>query len=184
MIVGALDLKGKTVADVMTPLEDVYMLPYVAILDYHTISEIMEKGECAVLTTTAPAGRRRLPGPLLITPPSPSADLCKAPINKPNRPPAVPRRGNYPPRPAAGAHPSDAPAQCSRPVCLSVLSVCVESVCLGQSGRRHLSGASEARRPCREAPNRADRRGAAGSSGWQQSDRLVLPSTWLVTSFG
>ncbi|XP_043202886.1 unextended protein-like isoform X1 [Amphibalanus amphitrite] len=44
MIVGALDLKAKTVADVMTPLEDVYMLPYVAILDYQTISEIMEQG--------------------------------------------------------------------------------------------------------------------------------------------
>ena len=44
IIAGALELRKKTVADVMTKLEDVYMLPYDAILDFETVSEIMKSG--------------------------------------------------------------------------------------------------------------------------------------------
>ena len=61
MIVGALDLKAKTVSDVMTPLEDVYMLPYVAILDYQTISEIMEQGQSGAAQRGGP-GAAGVPG--------------------------------------------------------------------------------------------------------------------------
>ena len=45
IISGALDLKRKTVADVMTKLEDVFMLPYDAVLDFSTVSEIRKQGE-------------------------------------------------------------------------------------------------------------------------------------------
>ncbi|XP_034245188.1 metal transporter CNNM4 isoform X2 [Thrips palmi] len=44
IIAGALELRKKTVADVMTKLEDVYMLPHDAILDFETVSEIMKSG--------------------------------------------------------------------------------------------------------------------------------------------
>ncbi|KAE8748188.1 hypothetical protein FOCC_FOCC005025 [Frankliniella occidentalis] len=44
IIAGALELRKKTVADVMTKLEDVYMLPYDSILDFETVSEIMKSG--------------------------------------------------------------------------------------------------------------------------------------------
>lgn len=45
IISGALELRKKCVADVMTKLEDVYMLDYEAILDFETVSEIMKSGE-------------------------------------------------------------------------------------------------------------------------------------------
>ncbi|KAK2575789.1 hypothetical protein KPH14_007174 [Odynerus spinipes] len=44
IIAGALELRKKTVADVMTRIEDVYMLDYNAILDFETVSEIMKSG--------------------------------------------------------------------------------------------------------------------------------------------
>ncbi|XP_071569553.1 unextended protein isoform X1 [Temnothorax nylanderi] len=44
IISGALELRKKTVLDVMTRIEDVYMLNYNAILDFETVSEIMKSG--------------------------------------------------------------------------------------------------------------------------------------------
>lgn len=45
IISGALELRKKTVYDVMTRIEDVYMLSYDAILDFETVSEIMKSGK-------------------------------------------------------------------------------------------------------------------------------------------
>lgn len=56
IISGALDLKQKTVIDVMTRLEDVYMLPIDAVLDFDTVSEIMSNGN----NTITFDARRRL----------------------------------------------------------------------------------------------------------------------------
>lgn len=44
IIAGALELRKKTVADVMTRIEDVYMLDINRILDFETVSEIMSSG--------------------------------------------------------------------------------------------------------------------------------------------
>jgi metal transporter CNNM len=44
IVTGALIYKDKTVRDVMTKLEDVYMLPLQAILDFETVSEIRSEG--------------------------------------------------------------------------------------------------------------------------------------------
>ncbi|KAJ8985325.1 hypothetical protein NQ317_008355 [Molorchus minor] len=44
IISGALELRKKTVAEVMTKIEDVFMLDYEAILDFETVSEIMKSG--------------------------------------------------------------------------------------------------------------------------------------------
>lgn len=44
IISGALELRKKTVSDVMTHIEDVFMLSLDAILDFETISEIMKSG--------------------------------------------------------------------------------------------------------------------------------------------
>ncbi|KAK0157458.1 hypothetical protein PV328_011201 [Microctonus aethiopoides] len=44
IIAGALELRKKTVADIMTRIEDVYMLDYNAVLDFETVSEIMKSG--------------------------------------------------------------------------------------------------------------------------------------------
>lgn len=44
IISGALELRKKTVADVMTKIEDVFMLDYEAILDFETITELMKSG--------------------------------------------------------------------------------------------------------------------------------------------
>ncbi len=44
IVTGALVYKDKTVKDVMTKVEDVYMLPLNAILDFDTVSEIREQG--------------------------------------------------------------------------------------------------------------------------------------------
>uniref|UniRef100_A0A7M4DUI8 Metal transporter n=2 Tax=Crocodylus porosus TaxID=8502 RepID=A0A7M4DUI8_CROPO len=44
MIQGALELRTKTVEDVMTPLHDCFMIPAEAVLDFNTMSEIMESG--------------------------------------------------------------------------------------------------------------------------------------------
>uniref|UniRef100_A0A8C3RZ25 Metal transporter n=1 Tax=Chelydra serpentina TaxID=8475 RepID=A0A8C3RZ25_CHESE len=44
MIQGALELRTKTVEDVMTPLHDCFMINNDAILDFNTMSEIMESG--------------------------------------------------------------------------------------------------------------------------------------------
>lgn len=49
IISGALELKKKIVSDVMTRLEDVFMLAYDTVLDFETVSEIMKQGnECMV----------------------------------------------------------------------------------------------------------------------------------------
>lgn len=44
IITGALALTTKTVADVMTPLSDAFMLSYSANLDFHTMNEIFSNG--------------------------------------------------------------------------------------------------------------------------------------------
>ncbi|KAJ8960622.1 hypothetical protein NQ318_013914, partial [Aromia moschata] len=44
IISGALELRKKTVSEVMTKIEDVFMLDYEAILDFETVSEIMKSG--------------------------------------------------------------------------------------------------------------------------------------------
>jgi len=44
IIAGALELRKKTVVDIMTRLEDVYMLAHDAILDFETVSVIMKQG--------------------------------------------------------------------------------------------------------------------------------------------
>ncbi len=44
IIAGALELSKKTVRDVMTKLEDVYMLEYDAVLNFETMNEIMKTG--------------------------------------------------------------------------------------------------------------------------------------------
>ncbi|XP_078095372.1 metal transporter CNNM4-like isoform X2 [Mustelus asterias] len=44
MIQGALELRSKTVADVMTPIRDCFMVAADAVLDFGTMSEIMETG--------------------------------------------------------------------------------------------------------------------------------------------
>ncbi|CAG0923668.1 unnamed protein product [Notodromas monacha] len=44
IISGALDLKKKTVSEVMTKLDDVFMLSYEAVLDFTTMSEIRRNG--------------------------------------------------------------------------------------------------------------------------------------------
>ncbi|KMQ95232.1 metal transporter cnnm2-like protein [Lasius niger] len=44
IIAGALELRKKSVADIMTRIEDVYMLNYNAVLDFETVSEIMKSG--------------------------------------------------------------------------------------------------------------------------------------------
>ena len=45
IICGALELHKKTVGEVMTKLEDVYMLSVDRNLDFDTINEIMQQGE-------------------------------------------------------------------------------------------------------------------------------------------
>ncbi|XP_022819240.1 metal transporter CNNM4-like [Spodoptera litura] len=44
IISGALELRKKTVSDVMTKLEDVFMLPISSVLDFETMSEIVKSG--------------------------------------------------------------------------------------------------------------------------------------------
>ncbi|XP_037662356.1 metal transporter CNNM4 isoform X2 [Choloepus didactylus] len=44
MIQGALELRTKTVEDIMTQLQDCFMIPSDAVLDFNTMSEIMESG--------------------------------------------------------------------------------------------------------------------------------------------
>ncbi len=44
IIQGALELRTKTVEDVMTPLRDCFMIAADAILDFNSMSEIMESG--------------------------------------------------------------------------------------------------------------------------------------------
>lgn len=48
IISGALELRKKTVADVMTRIEDVFMLDYESILDFETVSEIMKSGKSLI----------------------------------------------------------------------------------------------------------------------------------------
>lgn len=46
IISGALELHKKTVSEVMTKIDDVFMLDYEAVLDFETVSEIMKSGNC------------------------------------------------------------------------------------------------------------------------------------------
>jgi metal transporter CNNM len=45
IISGALDLRKKTVRDVMTKLKDCFMLPMNSVLDFETMTEIVKSGE-------------------------------------------------------------------------------------------------------------------------------------------
>lgn len=45
IISGVLEMRKKTVGDIMTHIDDAYMLPITAILDFETISEIMNSGK-------------------------------------------------------------------------------------------------------------------------------------------
>lgn len=44
IICGALELHRKTVSEVMTPLDDIFMLNVESCLDFNTINEIMQQG--------------------------------------------------------------------------------------------------------------------------------------------
>jgi metal transporter CNNM len=44
IISGVLEMRKKTVGDIMTHIDDAYMLPIGALLDFETISEIMNSG--------------------------------------------------------------------------------------------------------------------------------------------
>lgn len=46
VIAGVLELRKKTCSDVMTRLEDAFMLSYDTILDFETVTEIMKSGVC------------------------------------------------------------------------------------------------------------------------------------------
>lgn len=45
IISGALELRKKTAGDVMTKLENIYMLSYDTILDFETVTDIMKQGK-------------------------------------------------------------------------------------------------------------------------------------------
>jgi CBS domain containing-hemolysin-like protein len=45
IISGALELRKKTVKEVMTKLEDAFMLNYDSVLDFETVSDIMKQGQ-------------------------------------------------------------------------------------------------------------------------------------------
>lgn len=45
IISGVLEMRKKTVGDIMTPIEDAFMLPLETILDFGKISEIVEAGK-------------------------------------------------------------------------------------------------------------------------------------------
>lgn len=44
IIAGALELKRKSVYEIMTPISDAYMIPFDAMLNFETVSEIMRQG--------------------------------------------------------------------------------------------------------------------------------------------
>lgn len=44
IISGALEMRRKTVGDIMTHLEDIFMLSYDSLLDFETVSEILKQG--------------------------------------------------------------------------------------------------------------------------------------------
>jgi metal transporter CNNM len=54
IISGALELKKKIVSEVMTRLEDVFMLAYDTILDFETVSEIMKQGNEYLVYVSVP----------------------------------------------------------------------------------------------------------------------------------
>ena len=51
IISGALELRKKCVKDVMTHIEDVFMLNIESVLDFETVSEIMKSGKCTIRHT-------------------------------------------------------------------------------------------------------------------------------------
>jgi metal transporter CNNM len=50
IISGALEMRKKTVGDIMTPIDDAYMLSIDSILDFETVSKIMNSGESRIFT--------------------------------------------------------------------------------------------------------------------------------------
>jgi len=49
IISGALELKKKTVEDIMTRLEDIFMLPLEGLLDFEMLNEIRKQGKTKFL---------------------------------------------------------------------------------------------------------------------------------------
>ena len=52
IICGALELHRKTVKEVMTPLDDVFMLDIGSFLNFNTINAIMQQGEFNTIVST------------------------------------------------------------------------------------------------------------------------------------
>lgn len=50
IISGALEMRKKTVGNIMTRLEDIFMLSYDTLLDFDTVSEILKQGNCDLIT--------------------------------------------------------------------------------------------------------------------------------------
>jgi metal transporter CNNM len=44
IISGALEMRRKTVGNIMTRLEDIFMLSYDSVLDFETVSEVLKQG--------------------------------------------------------------------------------------------------------------------------------------------
>lgn len=44
IISGALEMRRKNVGDIMTRIEDIFMLSYDSVLDFETVSEILKQG--------------------------------------------------------------------------------------------------------------------------------------------
>jgi hypothetical protein len=50
IISGVLEMRKKAVGDIMTPIEDAYMLSLDSILDFETVSKIMNSGELKAIS--------------------------------------------------------------------------------------------------------------------------------------
>ena len=48
IISGALEMRRKTVGNIMTRLEDIFMLSYDSVLDFETVSEVLKQGTSPV----------------------------------------------------------------------------------------------------------------------------------------
>ncbi len=47
IISGALEMRRKTVGNIMTRLEDIFMLSYDSVLDFETVSQVLKQGQSA-----------------------------------------------------------------------------------------------------------------------------------------
>lgn len=45
IISGALEMRRKTVGNIMTRLEDIFMLSYDSVLDFETVSQVLKQGQ-------------------------------------------------------------------------------------------------------------------------------------------